>query len=77
MIKFGIDWSYFDLNFSKYTDEWGFFNGDAEYDGGMGGNYWYPDMEGYGMEPEDAVSGRNWHGNWCVGDSKSLRPHKG
>lgn len=50
MIKFGIDWSYFDLNFAKYTDNWGFFNGDAEYYGG--GNYYYDDYT-YGIEPED------------------------
>lgn len=50
MIKFGIDWSYFDLNFAKYTDNWGFFNGDAEYYGG--GNYYYDDYA-YGIEPED------------------------
>lgn len=58
MIKFGIDWSYFDLNFAKYTDNWGFFNGDAEYYGG-GGNYYYDygygytDDSYYGIEPED------------------------
>ena len=30
MIKFGIDWTFFDLNFGKYEDETGFFTG--EYD---------------------------------------------
>ncbi len=55
MIKFGIDWSYFDINFSKYSDKWGFFNGDAE--SGMGNNYWYENEYGYdygyGTETED------------------------
>ncbi len=72
MIKFGIDWSYFDLNFSKYTDEWGFFNGDAEYDGGMGGNYWYPDMEGYGMEPEDVYQAEI---GTAIGVSVTVNPY--
>ena len=56
MIKFGIDWSYFDLNFAKYTDNWGFFNGEGEYgydnyyyDSGYG----YTDDSYYGIEPED------------------------
>ncbi len=48
MIKFGIDWTYFDLNYSKYTDEWGFFNGS--YEDNYHDNYWY-DYEG--MESED------------------------
>lgn len=39
MIKFGIDWTYCDLNLAKYEDTFGFFNGDAE---DMGyGDYYY------------------------------------
>lgn len=61
MIKFGIDWSYFDINFAKYTDDWGFFNGDYDYmmnGGGGGGNYWYEngsyyDDYMYGISSED------------------------
>lgn len=56
MIKFGIDWSYFDLNFAKYTDNWGFFNGEGEY--GYDNYYYdygygYTDDSYYGLEPED------------------------
>ncbi len=56
MIKFGIDWSYFDLNFAKYTDDWGFFNGEGEY--GYDNYYYdygygYTDDSSYGPEPED------------------------
>lgn len=56
MIKFGIDWSYFDLNFAKYTDDWGFFNGEGEY--GYDNYYYdygygYTDDSSYGIEPED------------------------
>ena len=44
MIKFGIDWSYFDINFAKYEDKWGFFGGDYYDDGSYdGGNYYDPD----------------------------------
>lgn len=56
MIKFGIDWSYFDLNFAKYTDDWGFFNGDAEYYGSEGNYYYdygYDGDSSHGPEPED------------------------
>lgn len=39
MIKFGIDWTFCDMNFAKYEDTFGFFNGHAE---DMGyGDYYY------------------------------------
>ncbi len=48
MIKFGIDWSYFDINFSKYKDQWGFFNGNYEYSASSGNyydDYYYDDED--------------------------------
>lgn len=55
MIKFGIDWSYFDINFAKYEDKFGFFNGTNGGDGSSsGGNYYSPDdYDGDGIETED------------------------
>ena len=75
MIKFGIDWSYFDLNFSKYTDRWGFFNGDAEYNGGMNGNFWYPDEAadmGYGISPENVYQAEI---GTAIGVSVTVNPY--
>lgn len=56
MIKFGLDWSYFDLNFSKYQDKFGFFSG-SEYNGsGSDGNYYYEnDVPDYGGSSEEEI----------------------
>lgn len=73
MIKFGIDWSYFDLNFSKYSDNWGFFNGDYEYstNGSYGGgNYWYPND--YGSEPESVYQAEI---GTAIGVSVTVNPY--
>lgn len=43
MIKFGIDWTFYDVNFVKYKDKFGVFGGNADYLGY--GDYYYP--EGY------------------------------
>ena len=43
MIKFGIDWSFFDINFSLYEDKFGFLNGDNG--SSYGGNYYDPSEE--------------------------------
>lgn len=39
MIKFGIDWTFYDLNFVKYKDKFGVFSGNADYLGY--GDYYY------------------------------------
>ena len=79
MIKFGIDWSFFDINFSKYSDNWGFFNGDYGYstDGNYGGgNYWYPNDYGsdygYGIEPEDVYQAEI---GTAIGVSVTVNPY--
>ena len=79
MIKFGIDWSFFDINFSKYSDNWGFFNGDYEYstNGNYGGgNYWYPNDYGsdygYGIEPEDVYQAEI---GTAIGVSVTVNPY--
>ena len=36
MIKFGIDWTFYDLNFVKYKDKFGVFGGNADYLGVWG-----------------------------------------
>lgn len=41
MIKFGIDWSYFDINFAKYTDNFGYFDSSL-YDDDNNGHYYNP-----------------------------------
>lgn len=41
MIKFGIDWTFYDLNFVKYKDKFGVFGGNADYLGY--GDYYYED----------------------------------
>lgn len=43
MIKFGIDWSFFDVNFSLYEDKFGFLSG--ENGNAYGGNYYNPSEE--------------------------------
>ncbi len=60
MIKFGIDWSYFDINFAKYEDKFGFFGGDVYDSSQDGGNYYDPGDygtsggdDGTGVETED------------------------
>lgn len=40
MIKFGIDWSYFDINFAMYDNKYVF---PDSYNDGEDGNYYYPD----------------------------------
>ena len=79
MIKFGIDWSFFDINFSKYSDNWGFFNGDYGYstDGNYGGgDYWYPEdygnEYGYGIEPEDVYQAEI---GTAIGVSVTVNPY--
>lgn len=42
MIKFGIDWSFFDVNFSLYEDKFGFLSGE---NGNAYGNYYNPSEE--------------------------------
>ncbi len=74
MIKFGIDWSYFDLNFARYKDEWGFFNGSYE-DGEYGSNYWYSyssyDKEDY-VESEDVYQAEI---GTAIGVSVTVNPY--
>ena len=41
MIKFGIDWTFYDMNFVKYRDNFGVFGEDAAYLGY--GDYYYED----------------------------------
>lgn len=42
MIKFGIDWSFIDINFSMYEDKFGVLNGEGYYNEG---NYYNPNEE--------------------------------
>ncbi len=78
MIKFGIDWSYFDINFAKYQDRWGFFNGDYMYEmeyGNGGGNFYYPDDNGsdeYYFEPEDVYQAEI---GTAIGVSVTVNPY--
>lgn len=62
MVKFGLDWSYLDINFAKYVDKWGFFSGEGSGGdiAGDGGNYYDPgdygtpgSTDGYEGETED------------------------
>lgn len=45
MIKFGLDWSYLDINFGMYKDKFGYFD-NLYYGDGDGGNYYEPDNGG-------------------------------
>lgn len=46
MIKFGLDWSYMDINFGMYKDKYGYLDNLYSGDGGSGGNYYDPGYNG-------------------------------
>ena len=50
MIKFGIDWSYFDLGFAMYENKFTF--PENYYDSGEGGNYYEPNGNGNANYPD-------------------------
>ena len=80
MIKFGIDWSFFDINFAKYEDKFGFFGdgyGSGYGDYGDGGHYYDPSGAG---TAEDAVAGEETEDMYqaevgmSVGPSVTINP---
>ncbi len=74
MIKFGIDWSYFDINFAKYTDNFGYFDSSLREDGDNG-HYYNPDMQGgydsYYLDPLDMYQAEI---GMSVGASVTINP---
>lgn len=69
MIKFGIDWSYLDINFSNYEDKFNYFyNEDADYNNDYDYDY------GYDEEEEGPVNMYQIEVGMQIGPSITINP---